>query len=160
VDATIAAAAAIFEDSVGQLREAIRAASPETLNARPAGDDTNPIAVLAMHAMLSTRMWLACAIGAPIPVRDRPAEFRARAAGADELLADVDAVAEECRAILGSDARFDPAAARDEPSMAPGHVGSGERVTAAWSLLHALEHLGEHAGQASLTRQTIERCSR
>ena len=159
MDATIAAAAAIFEDSVGQLRDAIRGASAETLNARPAGDDTNPIAVLATHAMLSTRMWLACALDAQIPVRDRPAEFRARAGGADELLDVVDAVAEECRAILAVDARFDPTAVRNEPPMTPDGARSGDQVTAGWALLHAIEHLSEHVAAASLTRQVLERGS-
>jgi hypothetical protein len=160
VDASIAAAAAIFEESVAQLRDAIRGASPEILNARPAGDETNPIAVLATHAMLSTRMWLACALGQPPPERDRPAEFRARSADADELIAIVDAAADECRALLASDPGFDPAAVRDEPPMTPDGARSGDQVTSAWALLHALEHLGEHAGQASLTRQVIERGSR
>jgi hypothetical protein len=29
-------------------------------------------------------------------------------------------------------------------------------VTAAWALLHALDHLGEHVGHAHLTRQLLD----
>lgn len=31
--------------------------------------------------------------------------------------------------------------------------GGAEQVSAAWALLHALEHLREHVGQMQLTRQ-------
>jgi hypothetical protein len=36
-------------------------------------------------------------------------------------------------------------------------VPDDDPVTAAWALLHALEHLREHAAQAQLTRQLWQR---
>jgi hypothetical protein len=156
VDPTISAARGLFDDAVRLLRGSIEGASGDVLNGRPAGEDTNPIAVLATHAMFSTRMWLACALGTAIPGRDRPAEFRATG-NESELLALVDDVATECRAILTEETAFEPGVPREEPPTSPGTPPSGERVTAAWALLHALEHLHEHAGQASLTRQILDR---
>ena len=69
---------------------AIEGLPPDALNWRPAGDDTNSIAVLATHSLESTRTWLSVAVGDPAPDRNRPTEFEATAADADELLAFVD----------------------------------------------------------------------
>jgi hypothetical protein len=156
VDPTLAAARDLFDDAIVQLRSSLEGASDEAVNRRPAGDDTNPIAVLVTHAMLSTRMWFACALGTAAPERDRPAEFRATAATAD-LVALIDRVADECRAILAAGAAFDPGAEREEPRTSPDEPPTGKRTTAAWALGHALEHLHEHAGQATLTRQVLDR---
>jgi DinB superfamily len=154
-DPTLDAVRAVFEDSLHELRGAIGGAPTDVLNLAPAGDDTNSIAVLATHAMLSTRMWLGCALDIPVPPRDRPSEFRATVAEAAELLAFVDACAADCRALLGTDATFDAGALRREPPTSPGDEPN-ETTTAGWALLHAVEHLGEHAGQAALTRQVLE----
>jgi Protein of unknown function (DUF664) len=154
-DPTVVAANAAFQDAFEQLRSAVEGASVETLNRRPAGEDTNSIAVIATHAMMSTRMWLGCAFDAPVPPRDRPSEFLVTTQGADALLAVVDAAAADCRAILATEAPFDPGASRVEPPTS--RVGGPtQTVSAGWALLHAVGHLGEHAGQASLTRQVLD----
>jgi uncharacterized damage-inducible protein DinB len=154
-DPTLEAARDAFEDSLEQLRSSIEDATPDVLNRRPAGDDTNSIAVLATHAMLSTRMWLGCALDVTVPPRDRPSEFLAKTDGWDALLAVVDAAAAECRAVLATDTVFEASAARAEPLRARSDV-STETVTAGWALMHAIKHLGEHAGQATLTRQLLD----
>jgi Protein of unknown function (DUF664) len=154
-DPTLEAVRAVFEDSLEQLRLAISGAAPAALNRRPAGDDTNSITVLATHAMLSTRMWLGCALDMTVPPRDRPEEFLVTADGADELLGFMDKIADECRALLGAEASFDASAPRVEPPTSPGEI-SIDTTTAGWALLHAVEHLGEHAGQAALTRQVLD----
>jgi hypothetical protein len=144
-DPTIEAAREIFDESVDHLREAIEGLSPETLNWRPAGEETNPIAVLAVHGMHSSRWWFTIARGFPLPERDRPSEFVTETGGDAELLAFVDRMAADCRAKLDADEPFDPTATRPVPDDDP--------VSAAWALLHALEHLREHVAQAQLTRQ-------
>ncbi len=154
-DPTIEAARAAFEDSLGQLRGAIEGASAETLNRRPAGDDTNTIAVIVTHAMLSTRMWLGCALDLPVPPRDRPSEFLVTAEDTDALLAFLDSSSADCRRLLETDAVFDASVPRAEPPRARVAESTGT-VTAGWALLHAVKHLGEHAGQASLTRQALD----
>jgi hypothetical protein len=144
-DATIEAAREIFDESVDHLREAIDGLSPEALAWQPAGEDSNPITVLAVHGMHSSRWWLSIARGLPLPERDRPSEFVAESASDTELLSFVDAMAAECRARLDTADAFDPTVIRPIPE--------GESVTAAWALLHALEHFREHVAQAQLTRQ-------
>jgi uncharacterized damage-inducible protein DinB len=149
------AAREVFDDAFGQLRDAVDATPPDLLDRKPAGDDSNSMAVLATHGMHATRMWLSCAVGAAIPARDRPSEFRVTSAGPTDLLRSMDELARECRALLGTEADFAPGAEREEPSTTPNEPPPGTTVTAAWALLHALEHLREHAGQATLTSQLV-----
>lgn len=144
-DPTIEAAREIFDESVDHLREAIDGLSPEVLAWQPAGEDSNSITVLAVHGLHSSRWWLSIARGLPLPERDRPSEFVAESASDTELLSFVDAMVAECRARLDAGEAFDPTAIRPTPE--------GDPVTAAWALLHALEHLREHVAQALLTRQ-------
>jgi DinB superfamily len=148
IDPSVEAARDIAGESLAALRAAVEGLAADDLNRRPAGDETNPIAVLAVHAVSSTRWWLSVAFGFPPPERDRPSEFRAETAGAEELLALVDPIADECRTLLATDGPFDAAAIREDPR-------DGERITAAWALMHAVEHLREHVAHAELTRQIL-----
>jgi hypothetical protein len=149
-DPTIEAARGFVDGSLTSMRAAIDGASADALNRRPAGDDTNPVAVLVVHAVHSTRWWLSVALGRPLPDRDRPSEFLTTVADADELLALFDPVAADCRALLETDDPFDAGAIREDPR-------EGEQVTAIWALIHAIEHLREHVAHAELTRQLFER---
>ena len=153
-DPIVVAASEVFEESIRGLRAAITGLSAEGLNWRPAGTDTNPIAVLAVHAMGSTRSWLAVAFGAPLPERDRDAEFRTVAGGPEELIEHVDRVVEDCRSLLAGTGAFDPGAQRT--SHVRTSSGQAEVVSGAWAMLHAVEHLSEHVGHAQLTRQLWE----
>jgi uncharacterized damage-inducible protein DinB len=145
-DATIEAAADLLNDSLEALSAAVADAPLEALAWRPPAEDANPLVVLAVHAMHSTRWWLSVATGASMPERDRPSEFRATAGDPDELRSLIERMSEECRGLLASSKRFDPAATWTSPT-------DGEVVTRGWALLHAIEHLREHAAQALLTRQ-------
>jgi len=153
-DPTVTAARDLFEGSFAGLRRAIEGLPAEGLNWRPAGEETNPIAVLAAHAMGSTRSWLAVAFGAPLPDRDRPSEFRTVAGDATGLLSHVDGMADDCRALFDG-AVFEPGTMRTSHTRSSS--GQAEVVAGAWALLHAVEHLSEHSGHAQLTRQLWER---
>jgi uncharacterized damage-inducible protein DinB len=145
-EALIEAAVDLLDDSLAAVRVAITDAPLEALAWRPPAEDANTLVVLAVHAMHSTRWWLSVATGAEMPERDRPSEFLATAADPDELRSFVDGMSAECRALLASAERFDPAATWTSST-------DGKVVTRGWALLHALEHLREHAAQALLTRQ-------
>jgi hypothetical protein len=155
MDPTIDAARKLLEDSLGAMRETIAGADPSALNWRPGGDDTNSIAVLAVHSLSSTRWWLSAATGAPLPERDRPSEFLATAEHVDELLAFFDATANDCREVLGGAGTFDAGAPREVHWAS--RPDEAEVVSGAWALLHALEHLREHVAHAQLTRQLWDR---
>jgi hypothetical protein len=150
-DPTIEAARDILADSLTELRMTVDGCSDEVLNWRPVGDDTNPLAVLVTHALHSTRSWLGVAVGAELPPRDRPAEFRVVVDDPGSFVASFDATAAECRSLLEGEDRFDPSRIGYAP-WRPGQLAN-EPVVAAWALLHALAHLREHVGHAQLTRQ-------
>ena len=149
-DPMVSAARHVFDRCVEDMRPAIEGVSPEALNWRPAGDDTNSLAILVVHSMTSSRTWLTVAVGAPEPERDRDAEFRTKVGDADELLEVFEALAEDCRAALATDDDVDWAAERS-PKRRPG--SAPETITSGWTLLHALGHLREHVAHLQLTRQ-------
>ncbi|MFN8233338.1 MAG: DinB family protein [Actinomycetota bacterium] len=151
-DPVVAAAREILEDSLDQLRAAVEGCSVEQLNRRPAGDDTNGLAVLATHALHSTRAWLGLAVDAQVPPRDRPAEFRVVVEDADAFRRGLDDLSASCRALLDADAAFEPERTGVASWMPP---QDREPVSAAWALIHALAHLREHVGHAQLTRQVV-----
>ena len=133
------------------MRAAVDGLPPDGLNWRPAGDDTSSIAAIANHALHSTRQWLSVAVEAPLPDRDRPTEFDYAARDSGELLALVDGMFEECLALVDKSREVDWGALRR-------HWDATRDIElfAAWALLHAVEHLREHVGQISLTRQLWE----
>ena len=151
-DPTIEAARDILDDALAELRTTLEGCSADELNRRPAGASTNGLAVLATHALASTRSWLSLATRAPLPDRERDAEFLVVVEDAGAFLATFDAAAAECRGLLAGDVGFDAAAVGTAPWRTD---GADEPVTAAWALLHALEHLREHVGHAQLTRDVV-----
>ncbi len=158
MDATIAAASEILRESLDALRAVIAGSTPRSLNWRPAGEDTNTVGVLAVHAMDSTRWWLSVATGAPMPARDRPSEFETVVGNVDGFVAMFDEIAADCRRLLDANVPFDAGAERSAPSSSrDGRSSKSETVTAAWALLHAIEHLREHVAHAELTSQLWER---
>jgi len=142
-------------DILRRAREDIHAAidglPTDALNWRPTPDDTNSIAVLAIHSLTSTRTWLSVAVDEPLPSRNRDAEFEATARKPAELLHFVDSATAVCLSLIDEDRAVDWSALRshwdDEQET---------KLFAAWALLPALEHLREHVGQISLTRQLWE----
>src|SRR3954468_20335018 len=126
-DPLIDAARDLLAESLDELRRATADLSTEDLNRRPAGGETNSLAVIATHALASTRSWLGLATGTPLPPRDRPAEFRAVAD--DGFASSVDARIAECMVLLNEGVTFDPAREGTAPWRS---VGADEPVTAAW----------------------------
>jgi len=149
VDPTIDALREVLDESLDEFRRGIDGLTVEELNARPAGGDTNPIAVIVTHALGATMSWLSLGTGAPLPPRDRDAEFLA-VADADFPAWTEDRIA-RCLAIL-DDVTWDPALLRT-PDWNP-QLAEQPR-TAAYAVAHALAHLGEHAGHLHMTRELL-----
>jgi hypothetical protein len=148
-DPVVAAARHLFDDSAAEMRAAIEGASTNALNWRPAGEETNSMAVLAVHSLHSSRWWLSVALGRPEPGRDRDSEFVASADDAASLLAFFDSMTADCRALLSTEDPVD----WSQPRTTTREQGDPDPLTAAWALLHALEHLREHVAHLQLTRQ-------
>jgi uncharacterized damage-inducible protein DinB len=148
-DPTIDALRDVLEDSLDEIRRGIVGLTVEQLNAAPAGGDTNSIGVIVTHALASTLSWLSLAMGAPLPPRDRDAEFRTVA---DERLAAwTDDMIARCLAVLDAGA-WDPSRV-GTPVWSPRLAE--EPRTAAYSAAHALAHLGEHVGHLHMTRELL-----
>jgi hypothetical protein len=147
-DPTIDGTREVLAESLDEIRRGIAGLSLAQLNAKPAGGDTNSIAVIATHSLGATLSWLSLAMGAPLPGRDRAAEFRTVA---DDGFADrTEAMIGRCLAVL------------DTGSWDPARVGTpnwnariAEPRTAAYAVAHALAHLGEHVGHLHMTRELL-----
>jgi Protein of unknown function (DUF664) len=150
-DTMVAATREVLAESLDEIRKGVADLSVQELNARPGGPTTNPVAVIAVHALASTRSWLSLAVGAQLPPRDRPSEFRTVAG--EGFAVTIDGSIEECLALLGPEVTFDPAREGVPTWQAGG--GANEPVTAAWALGHALAHLGEHVGHLHMTRELL-----
>ena len=57
----------VLKDSLAEHRRAVDGLPDEALNWKPAGEDTNSVAVLVTHVLHSTRSWLSTAVAAPLP---------------------------------------------------------------------------------------------
>ncbi len=150
-DPILTSARAVLRAARDDMRAAIDRLPTDALNWRPTPDDTNSIAVLAIHSLSSTHLWLSIAVDGPRPDRDRPTEFEFTASDSAALLASVDDSFATCLALVDKSRTVDWSSLRAAPPS-PGDAET-RQVFAAWALLHALEHLREHVGQMSLTRQ-------
>ncbi len=150
-DPHFTSARAVLRAARDDIHAAIDGLPTDALNWRPAPDDTNSIAVLAIHSLTSTRTWLAVAVDEPLPSRNRDAEFEATARTPAELLHFVDSATAVCLDLVSKERTVDWSALRRHWSQE-----QDVQPFAAWALLHALEHLREHVGQISLTRQLWE----
>lgn len=150
-DPVAAACRRAVSDSFQVLRGAVEGLPAETLNRRPAGEETNSIAVLVTHALHATRFLMMVGLGLPVPARDRSAEFAVHDADATGLLTEIDLVGAEVLAMLDAADQVDWAAARGFTRA----DGSRAEFTAAWGVIHAVDHLRGHADEAALTRHVV-----
>ncbi len=153
-DSMLASATYVLTDDIKELRAAIDRLPDEALNWKPAGEETNSVAVLVTHVLHSTRSWISTAVGVPLPDRDRNSEFRVTAKRTADLLALLDEFGSQILGLLNNARDIDWAAnrkthMRPDPSLP-------DYVPASFALLHAIEHFGQHVAHVSLTRQLWE----
>ena len=148
-DAMIDGTREVLEESLDEIRRGVEGLSVDELNARPAGGDTNSVAVIATHALGSTISWLSLGFGLEPPPRDRDAEFRTVAGDGFGAWTE-DAIA-RCLALLDG-ATWDPARL-GTPNWNPALADHPR--TSAYSVGHALSHLGEHVGHLHMTRELL-----
>ncbi len=121
---------------------------PEALDWVP-GPGMNSLTVLVFHLTGSERYWIGDVAMGEFSGRNRDAEFAARGAGIEVLRRRLeDALAYAQNAL----ARLNPEQLGQE-RLAP---SDGRKVTAAWAVLHALEHACVHLGHIQMTRQLWE----
>jgi hypothetical protein len=150
-DAFTASASYIIKDYLAELRRAIEGLDDEAVNWKPAGDETNSLAVLVTHNLHSTRLWLSVALDTPLPDRERDREFEATAGNADDLLSIVDDIGAQVLALL--DGAQDVNWTDNRQAKLPPDPDLPGYIPAAFAILHAVEHFSQHVGHATLTRQ-------
>lgn len=137
----------LFEEHHGRLRRVVEGLGADALD-QVLAPETNSIAVLVTHTCGSELDWLHIAAGRSME-RERAAEFRTRKRNAADLAATVD----RASSILPELVRAAVAGGLDTTRR----TRRGREVSAAWCLMHALEHTAEHVGQVELTRQLVTR---
>ena len=152
-DTVLPSARYVVKGILEDLATSIDGLPAEALNWKPGGEETNTITVLVTHVLHSTRSWLAVAVGAPLPQRDRDSEFRVRAGNPRELGGFMKDFSMQCRDLLENATDLDWSVSRKTHAR-PGNAP--EEVPAAFALMHAIEHLREHVAHISLTRQIWE----
>ncbi|MFL5738205.1 MAG: DinB family protein [Actinomycetota bacterium] len=143
----------LLSETFDGILETLDGLDADRLNAKLDLEGANSLAVIAVHASKSARTWSAVAMGAELPHRDRPAEFRTVVDSPASFLEELADAHREALAYLAAE----PELPWDE--LRPTHPradGSTERVTGSWALLHGMEHAREHLSQMSLTRQALE----
>jgi uncharacterized damage-inducible protein DinB len=145
-DPVIQAAQDAIAVSFADIRRSLEGVPPAALSWRPTAEETNSLSVLATHALGSTRQWLSVALDQPPPPRVRDREFLAAFPDAAAALRHAESVIADCEHLLATGQVADWSIARHTS-------GDPAEPTAAWALLHAVDHLREHVGQMMLTRQ-------
>jgi hypothetical protein len=150
-DPTIDAARDVLAESLEEIRGGIAGLTVDQLNSRPAGGETNSVAVITTHALTSTRSYMSIAVAAPPPPRDRAAEFRTVAG--DGFGGWVQDMIGRCLGLFEG-VTFDPSikGVRNwRPDLAD------DPVTASWALLYGISHLGQHVGHLHMTLELLRR---
>ena len=125
-------------------KEEIRDMTPEELAWKPLDEDTNSAYVLATHVAGTEAYHIHQLVGGIDVGRNRDAEFAAGGMDPSRLERLLDETGETTRQVLSNattahlDETFDY---------------RGQPVSRRWAVLHTLEHIGQHLGHLTLTRQ-------
>ena len=134
-----------FDYLTDEFKKALQGISTEELDWAPLSVDANSATVLTTHVAGTQIGWVHQVVGGMDITRDRDAEFATRGATLDELEALLNRTASTTRTVI------------DGLSTADLHklheTADGQRVTTRWAILHTLEHIGQHLGHLTLTRQ-------
>lgn len=137
-----------LENLRGQIADLIRDLPAEALNWLPTervGDHaTNSIAALAAHVAGGERSWVAETIDRQPPIRNRPSEFETKVEDVSGLIARLEEVGQETRAILS---------ALPEAALSEIREKEGRALAVRWIILHVIDHTALHLGHMQVTYQ-------
>lgn len=119
----------------------------KALDWAPPAADTNSAAALAAHIAGAESFWIHQVVGGIDIGRDRDAEFATRGSSSADLQALLRKTGETTREVLGGDPDLDKVVV-----PRPGEPPSSLR----YSVVHMIEHMGQHLGHLALTKQLRE----
>ncbi len=146
MDAGVQGIAAHLDETWDSLIKAATEANDVAFQWAP-GPGFNSVAILLRHLAGSERYWIGEAIGGIPSRRVRDAEFHHDRPRRDDVLRSVEEARRLTRQVLGAVSMRD-LEAETTPTVTAGKPP--RRPTKLWALLHYLEHLGYHRGQALL----------
>ncbi|MBI4310764.1 MAG: DUF664 domain-containing protein [Chloroflexi bacterium] len=130
----------------GEAKKEIRGMTANALNWKPSVPDTNTPAAIVTHMAGTEAQWLHQFVGGMELQRSRDAEFAVKATSVEDLEALLDRTGETTRRILRK-------LSNDDMNKLQQPSQGREPVSYRWAALHTIEHLGQHLGHLSLTKQ-------
>lgn len=146
MDAGVQGLVSYLDETWTALLKAVEGVDDSALHWTP-GSEFNSVAILLRHLAGSERWWIGEAIGGVPSHRVRDKEFLHDRPRREEVLRAVEDARRLTRQVLGPLTMQD-LGAETSPSVTVGTPP--RRPTRLWALLHYLEHLGYHRGQALL----------
>jgi len=146
MDAAVQAVAAHLDETWDRLLKDVAGADESRLHWTP-GAEFNSVAILLRHLAGSERYWIGEAIGGISSHRAREKEFVHDQPRREDVLRAVDEARRLTRQVL---AQLSMADLQVETAIAVTAGTPPSRPSKLWSLLHYVEHLGYHRGQALL----------
>jgi len=137
-----------LEEVHSDMRHALADLPAEALDWSP-GPEMNSMVVLVVHSMGAERYWIGDVALQERSERDREAEFQSRGLDSQSLVGLIDKASAYARDGLEKLSLADLHLTRISPR-------NQKSFTAAWALMHALQHTALHAGQVQITRQLWE----
>lgn len=127
-----------------EFKKEIRDMSPEELAWQPLDADTNSAYVLATHVAGTEAYHIHQLVGGIDVNRNREAEFATGGTDPSHLESILNETGDTTREVLSNATTADLDETFDY---------RGQSVTRRWAVLHTLEHIGQHLGHLTLTRQ-------
>ncbi|MBM4442742.1 MAG: DinB family protein [Candidatus Rokubacteria bacterium] len=136
---------------LGQVCGALKDLTPAQLAWRPDTGAANSAGAIATHVAAATRVYaLGFGCGRPV-TRDRSTEFTPAKADARTLIAELEALAAELTAAVGTLSAAD-LERRLRPSRELWGTGEIHEISARDALVESIRHAGVHLGELRLTR--------
>lgn len=148
--------AELFNQLLSKTKKHVEEAPREALNWKPAAEETNSVAAIAVHMCGVAQWWIVWGVAGHKIERDRPSEFRAvvdeegyvdfwgRREKLTSLLRDTMADAGNAFDNL-SEADLDGAIYAPDPDV--------EQNTRRYAILHTIDELAQHVGHLEMTLQ-------
>ncbi len=129
-----------------EAKKELRGMNAEALNWRPGAPDTNSPAAIVTHMCGTEAQWIHEFVGGLAVQRSREAEFAVKGASIQDMEGLLDQAGETTRRILRN------LSSQDLDKLKQPSQGR-EMISNRWAVLHTIEHLGQHLGHLSLTKQ-------
>lgn len=156
MDAAVQALGAYLEETWDALLKDVGAVDEGLFHWTP-GATFNSMAILLRHLAGSERYWIGEAVGGIPSGRKRDQEFLHDRPRREDVLRAVEEARRLTRQVL---APLTIADLQAEAPLTPRSASQHTRHTKMWALLHYLEHLGYHRGQALLLVKLARSASR